>query len=109
MKFELEEYHRGVKNEELIADLQRVALELNKTSVSVTEYDKRGKYGKTTFLRRFGSWFNALEKAGLQKTRTPSNLPEEELYKNLGLDVNRPDICATFHSETIGNKNLNIP
>jgi 5-methylcytosine-specific restriction endonuclease McrA len=83
MKFELEEYHRGVTDEELITELQRVALELNKHALTRVENDERGKYGTTTYVRRFGSWFNALERAGLQKTRTPMNLPEEELYKNL--------------------------
>jgi len=83
MKFELEEYHRGIKDDELITDLQKVASKLNKSAVSRADYDANGKYGTTTHLRRFGSWFNALEKAGLQKTRTPMNLPEEELFKNL--------------------------
>jgi hypothetical protein len=82
MKFELEEYHRGVTDEELLADLQRVASELNKTAVTHTEYDERGKYGKTIHIRRFGSWFKALEKTGLEKTRTSMNLPEEELFQN---------------------------
>jgi len=63
MKFELDEYHRGITNDELINDLKRVAKELNKTAVSRAEYDERGKYGTTTHLRRFGSWFNSLEKA----------------------------------------------
>jgi len=83
MKFELVEYHRGIKDEELIADLKRIALELKKTAISRADNDERGKYGTTTYIRRFGSWFNALEKAGLEKTRTPMNLPEEELFKNL--------------------------
>jgi hypothetical protein len=83
MKFELEPYHRGITDEELICDLRLVASELKKSSVSRAEYDERGKYGTTTHLRRFGSWFKALEKAGLEKTRTQMNLPEEELYKNL--------------------------
>lgn len=83
MKFELEEYHRGITNEELIADLKRIALKLNKTALNRTDNDEHGKYGTTTYIRRFGSWFNALEKAGLEKTRTPMNLPEEELFKNL--------------------------
>lgn len=83
MKFELEEYHRGITNQELIADLKRIALKLNKTALNRTDNDEHGKYGTTTYIRRFGSWFNALEKAGLEKTRTPMNLPEEELFKNL--------------------------
>jgi len=83
MKFELEDYHRGITDEELITELRRVSSVLKKNSVSRFENDQNGKYGTTTYIRRFGSWFNSLEKAGLQKTRTPMNLPEEELFKNL--------------------------
>lgn len=83
MKFELEEYHRGVTDDELIADLRRVALDLNKNSVTRDEQDEKGKFHSTTFIRRFGSWFSALEKAELEMTRTPMNLPDEDLFKNL--------------------------
>jgi hypothetical protein len=83
MKFELEKYHRGVADEELLADLRRVASELKKTAISRADNDERGRYGTTTYLRRFGSWFEALEKAGLEKTRTPMNIPEESLFENL--------------------------
>ncbi len=83
MKFELEEYHRGVTDAELLTDLQRVASKLDKTAISRADNDEYGKYGTTTYLRRFGSWFNALEKAGLEKTRTPMNLTDEELFENL--------------------------
>ena len=83
MKFELEEYHRGITNEELVAELKLIALKLNKVALKRSDNDEHGKYGTTTYIRRFGSWFKALEKAGLEKTRTPMNLPEEELFKNL--------------------------
>jgi len=83
MKFELEEYHRGVTDEELITDLQRVASEMGKTAITRADNDERGKFNSTTFIRRFGSWLDALEKAGLEKTRTPMNLPEEVLFQNL--------------------------
>ncbi len=83
MKFELDEYHRGITNEQLIADLQRIAVKLGKNRLSSAENNEHGKYGTTTFIRRFGSWFNALEKAGLEKTRTPMNVPEEDLFQNL--------------------------
>ena len=83
MKFELEEYNRGVTDEELLADLRKVALELNTRAVTRPAYAERGRFGTTTFIRRFGSWFNVLEKAGLEKTRTPINLPIEELFRNL--------------------------
>jgi len=83
MKFELENYYRNISDDILIEDLVSVAKELGKNSVTHEEYDLNGKYGVTTYRRRFGSWFNALEKAGLQKTRTPANIPEEDLFKNL--------------------------
>jgi len=83
MKFELEEKHRRKTDEELIAQLRKIAADLGKTSVSRAENEEKGKYGTTTYIRRFGSWFKALEKAGLEKTRTPMNVPEEELFLNL--------------------------
>jgi len=83
MKFELEEYHRGVSDEELLDELKNVASQLNKTAVSRADNDTLGKFGTTTYIRRFGSWFGALEKAGLDKTRTPMNVPVEELFQNL--------------------------
>jgi hypothetical protein len=83
MKFELDDYNRNIPDNLLIEDLASVAKKLDKTSVTHEEYNLNGKYSSTTYLRRFGSWFNALEKAGLQKTRTPANIPEEDLFKNL--------------------------
>jgi len=83
MKFELDEYNRNITENQLTEDLVAVAKKLNKTSVTHEEYNSNGKYSSTTYLRKFGSWFKALEKAGLQKTRTPANIPEEDLFKNL--------------------------
>jgi 5-methylcytosine-specific restriction endonuclease McrA len=83
MKFELQPYHRGVSDEEVIADVKRVAAELQKTSLTYDEYKKRGKYSDTLFRRRFGSWRKALELAGVDLTRTPPNTSEEELFQNL--------------------------
>jgi 5-methylcytosine-specific restriction endonuclease McrA len=114
MKFELEEYHRNTSDEQLIADLKRVAFELSKNSVTRAEQDEKGKFNSSTFRNRFGSWFNALKKAGLQKTRTPMNLPEEELFKNLEeiwiklgrqpryLEVQKP--LSKYHVKTYENR-----
>ena len=82
MKYQLEEYHRNVPDDELLADLKRVATELNKDSVTRDQQDERGRFHSATFFRRFGSWFKALEKAGLQKTRHYS-ITEEEFFQNL--------------------------
>jgi len=64
MKFELEEYHRGITDEELIADLKRIANELNKKFISFSTYNERGKYNSSTLARRFGSWSEALKRGG---------------------------------------------
>jgi hypothetical protein len=82
MKFELEKFHRNTSDKELIADLKRVASDLRK-SPTIDEYNERGTYHSTTLTRRFGSWFKVLENAGLDRTRSPLNIPEEELFKNL--------------------------
>jgi predicted restriction endonuclease len=82
MKFQLEEYHRNVSDDELVADLRRVAAELEKASVTIEEYNERGTFHSATYGRRFGNWFKALEKAGLQKTRN-LNITEEELFQDL--------------------------
>lgn len=63
--------------------MQRVASELGRQSVTRNEQDERGRFNSSTLHRRFGSWFVALERAGLQPTRSPINIPNEYLFKNL--------------------------
>jgi hypothetical protein len=85
MKFELKDYHQNITDEELIADLKRVAIELKQNYVTAKQQDTFGKYYSSTFLRRFGSWLKTQEKAGLQKTKQQANnkIPEEDLFNNL--------------------------
>ena len=83
MRFELDEHHRNIPEEDLINDLQSVARQLKKKTVTVPEYKVYGKYGATTYQRRFGSWFKSLDRAGLERTRNPFNIPEEDLFRNL--------------------------
>src|SRR3989338_5249978 len=89
MKFELKKYARSARkdyqkttDDELIADLRDVAGKLQKDAVTSREYDQRGKFNSHIFERRFGSWLNALGKAGLQKTRN-YNITDEEAFQNL--------------------------
>ena len=55
MKYELEPYNRNVSDEELLADLGRVAKKLGKNRVTIDEYNERGSFHATTLTRRFGS------------------------------------------------------
>lgn len=81
-KFELKLRKRNISLEELIADLQRVATELNTKTITVIQYTDKGKFGANTFLRKFGSWNKALEAASLEIVNR-QNIPDEELFKNI--------------------------
>jgi Homing endonuclease associated repeat/HNH endonuclease len=83
MAFELDDYHRNMSDDELVADLRRVASELGKESVTMEEQNERGRFHAATYFRRFGNWFRALDAAGLQYSRPPMNTPEEDLFRNL--------------------------
>ena len=83
MKFKLNEFHRNTSEDEMIADVKRVAKQLNKNSVTMDEYKEFGKYSPSTLTRKMGSWFKILEKAEMKTNRSPINIPEEELFKNL--------------------------
>lgn len=65
---EVENYH-FISDNELLNDLKKVADSLNKKSVTMAEYKKHGEYSPDSFSRRFGSWFIALEKVGLEKLK----------------------------------------
>ncbi|MGA2798664.1 MAG: HNH endonuclease [Thermoguttaceae bacterium] len=82
MKFELEPYNRNVSDDELLEDLKRVAEEIGKRSVTIDEYNEKGRFHNTTLTRRFGTWFTTLKKAGLEKTRN-LHISDEELLSNL--------------------------
>ncbi|MHC4267863.1 MAG: homing endonuclease associated repeat-containing protein [Planctomycetota bacterium] len=84
MKFELEPYHRNLSEKELLNDLKEVAKKLNKSSLTQFEYNKNGKFNHKTMHNRFGSWLNAIEKAGLnRKTNIGTSVTDEELYNNI--------------------------
>ncbi|MGH7813586.1 MAG: homing endonuclease associated repeat-containing protein [Candidatus Binataceae bacterium] len=84
MKYELEPYHRDVPDEELLADLRRVAMELGKNRVTAREYNKRGRFWSMTLQKRFGSWLKAADRASLDRTRTVNlKIPNDELLTDL--------------------------
>jgi len=54
-----------ISDEELVADLRRVALTLGAEAVSFRQYASNGTYAAQTQAERFGSWNEALRRAGL--------------------------------------------
>ena len=85
MKFELEKIYRNVPDEEIIADIKRVASELGQKFLTMSQYGKHGKFDNSTPKRRFGSWSKSTALAGLGKAKIQQNarLSDEELFKNL--------------------------
>lgn len=82
MKYELEPFHRDVSDEDLLADLRRVAEELGKHRVTFREYNEKGRFNAGTLTERFGSWHGAIDKANLQRTIN-RNISDEDLFANL--------------------------
>ncbi|HWF14212.1 MAG TPA: HNH endonuclease [Candidatus Acidoferrales bacterium] len=82
MIYELEPFHRDIPDEDLLADLRRVAKDLGKNRVTYREYNERGRFTAGTLAERFGSWFAAIDKANLERTMN-RNISDEELFVNL--------------------------
>jgi len=81
-RFQLEPLNRNTPDAKFLADLKRVAEQLRATTVTIVQYDQHGRFSASALQRRFGSWHNALAKAGLSKVRNV-NTTEEELFRNL--------------------------
>lgn len=67
---------------ELIEDMKLVAKNLQKTDLTIAEYDNSGKFGSATICKRFGGWNNAKERAGLKASRG-YNQTDEDYFENI--------------------------
>lgn len=84
MKFQLEPFHRDTPDSELLEDLRnanRILIEKDKKLTS-RSYNEVGKYTSGTLALRFGSWNQALVKAGLRPTEE-KNVSIDSLFENL--------------------------
>ena len=80
--FEVKIHRKNIPDDELIRDIQEVASKLSKPSLTTREYIGVGQFGVDVYIRAFGSWMGALEKAGLSKTFN-RNISADELFENL--------------------------
>lgn len=82
-KFELSRAPNApVSDEDLLADLRRVAEEIGRGTVPSRVYRERGRYSHTTLAKRYKSWNEALLAAGLSISNE-FNISDEELFQNL--------------------------
>jgi hypothetical protein len=56
----------SLPSEAFLADLRRIATELGATTVTRKEYNSIGRFSGASLSRRFGSWNQAIEAAGLR-------------------------------------------
>jgi len=82
MKFKLTRKYRKVRDEDIIRDLKKIALKTGKQTVSTTAYREMGEYSLNSINQHFGSWNNALQKAGLEM-KLRRNITNYELFFNL--------------------------
>ena len=69
-------------DDEALADIRRVANELNKDSVSIKEYEKYGYFYYSAIIKRFkNSWSNALSRAEL--SHTTKTYTDDELLEDM--------------------------
>ncbi len=102
MKFELTEPKKQYSNSELLRDLSSVAKKLGKNSISQREYEANGNFSYQTFKKRFGTWVNAVNLAGLDQAKRPwggelseTRIPENDLIadmNNVADKLNKSDI-----------------
>lgn len=56
---------KKISKDKILKDLERVANKLNKDNISLSDYDKHGKYGSRTVRDKFETWNKAKEKVNL--------------------------------------------
>jgi hypothetical protein len=84
MRFELTDFNRDVPDESLLADLKSAHEKLKALGRSLTfrSYADVGKYHASTINVRFGSWNDALRRAGLEP-KDEKNISIVALFDNL--------------------------
>lgn len=73
---------RRVSKEALLEDLERVAEEIGGRP-TLRDVEEHGEYGPMTYIRRFGSWNEALEAAGFEARTYHANVSQEEMIEEL--------------------------
>ncbi len=81
MPFSLSHDPRSISDEDLLADMNRVAA-IFSNRLRQRDYRDHGAYGVTTIIRRFCSWAEANDRAGIGHT-VERKISELDLFHNL--------------------------
>jgi len=108
MLFQLKPKGAQLSDEDLLADLRRVAQVTGKRYIPKQDYERHGRFNRGTIQRRFGSWKAAHVQAGLAAEGRPAATREsliedlQRVSKTLGTEVlTLPEYCqhGTWGSE----------
>lgn len=77
-----ERKNEKISADEFIPDLKRVANLLGKSSVTGADYQEHGRFSPSAVINHFGTWFSALDAAGLERSRT-LHVTDEDYFENL--------------------------
>lgn len=79
----VESHNFYISDNEYILDMQRVAsLSMNET-LTISQYEKSGKYNANKLSKRFRSWDSALKAASLKSTGYHSKATNTELFQDI--------------------------
>jgi hypothetical protein len=75
-----------IDKETVIAELKRVAQILDTQNLGYRDFEKLATISRDTVVKRFGSWNNALQEAGLlpAESKKKSLFSDDELLINTG-------------------------
>jgi 5-methylcytosine-specific restriction endonuclease McrA len=82
MKIKLKHRNYATPLSELLRELMRVARIYKRKTISISEYQRFGKYSVEIYFRRLGGWIKSLEMAGLSSPYE-RNASSEKILENL--------------------------
>lgn len=74
---------KRMTNSDLLNELCRVAKEIGTRTLTIEQFDKHALVSAETVRRRFGSWWKALDEAGLQISNLGKRYSNDDYFENL--------------------------
>ena len=74
---------RDMTDEQLIAELQKVASEIKSDTLTVIQFNAHSEIAASAITRRLGSWNKALQAAGLRPVNMGRRYTEDDYFENL--------------------------
>ncbi len=74
---------KRMTNTDLLNELCRVAQKIDSKTLTIEQFDKHAAISAETVRRRFGSWWKALDEAGLQISNLGKRYSDDDYFENL--------------------------